>query len=224
MKSTPALVGILLAIGLAMVAGVFLFRSMHALDPLAENGSGAVATTFSGAHAELYGRTFEPTYDETRLKEIDQELLDLLALDKQPGSVARETLLDRAMQKARLYDALGQTGKAIEILEKVFENNFDRSGPLNNLMATLYEKVGAYQLALDRYEFLVRDLGDFTFLQRVAQVWTNRGDERRAKKAMDAYEAMRARYEREEAASGASMSGATVSGISTDNSSGTVSE
>lgn len=128
------------------------------------------------------------------------------------------------MQKARLYDALGQTGKGIEVLEKIFEDNFDRSGPLNNLMATLYEKVGAYQLALDRYEFLVRDLGDFTFLQRVSQMWADRGDTERAKKSMDAYETMRARYEREQAASGTSMSGATVSGVSLDNSSGATAE
>lgn len=84
MKSTPALVGILLAIGLAMVAGVFLFRSMHALDPLADTGSGTASATASGTHADLYGRTFVPTYDEARLQEIDQELLDLLALEKQP--------------------------------------------------------------------------------------------------------------------------------------------
>jgi tetratricopeptide (TPR) repeat protein len=223
MKSTPALVGILLAICLAMVAGVFLFRSMHALDPLADTASGTVSTG-SGMHPELYSRTFEPTYEKSRLQEFDKELLDLLALEKQPGSVSREELIDRAISKARLYDALGQTGKAIETLEKVFENNFDKNGQLNNAMATYYEKVGTYQLALDRYDFLVRELGDFTFLQRVARIWQDRGDNRRAKKAMDAYERMRAEYERQQSASGAAMSGATVSGVKTDNASGSTAE
>ncbi len=210
MKSTPALVGILVSIVLAIVAGAFLFRSMHALDPLVSSGDGASEATGSGAHPELYGRTFTPTYSEDRLTELDQELLTLLAKEKHSVSMSREMLVDNAIEKARLYDAIGQTGKAIETLEKIFEDNFDRSGPLNNAMATYYEKVGASQLALDRYDFLVRDLGDFTFLQRVARIWQDRGNQELADKAMRAYERMRTEYEAREAGSGV----VPVSGVS----------
>ncbi len=38
-------------------------------------------------------------------------------------------------------------------------------------MATLYEKVEAYDLALARLDILVREIGDFTYLQRVAEIW-----------------------------------------------------
>ena len=162
---------------------------------------GSSSGTNSDLHPELYSIAYTITYSSGEAARMSQ---DLDALMKQQATAStgvtiesRASMVKRIIQISDLYESLGQTGRAIEILEENFAGNVDQDYTYNYRLASLYEKVKAYNLALARYQFLITDtkfgdeknIGDYTFLQKIANIYYTEGDRARGDEAMRAYDA-----------------------------------
>lgn len=95
---------------------------------------------------------------------------------------------EQIVEKARLQDYLWEIWKSIKLYEENF-NLDNNSGSIvyNHNMAKLYERVKEYNLALERYKFLIEKMNNFQYFRDVAMMYKNSWDDINYKKYIDLY-------------------------------------
>lgn len=135
---------------------------------------------------ELYKQTTQVTFRDPKDIASFEKKID--ELNKQIKSNTGALSYDQIIEKTRYLDYLGKTWEALELYIDNFDNQkHAMSVPYNHNIAKLYEKLGAYDQAITRYEFLVNYFWSKDYYKEIAKVYKKQGNTEKYDEYMKLY-------------------------------------
>lgn len=123
-------------------------------------------------HKDLRNKTIDTSYISTGDKENYAKQLQSLNQDITQGT---GMTADQIMMKARLLGYLGKVGESI----KLYEENYSHTGnydliAYNHNMGRVYESVGKYGLAIQKYQYIIDTYKMDQYYQDIAEAYQKR--------------------------------------------------
>jgi tetratricopeptide (TPR) repeat protein len=137
-------------------------------------------------HPDLWDKTSPITfYDTGDLAMIQKQSADL---DVEIQSNTGQMTVNQVMDKARLLDYLGKPGEAIKLYEEHFTDgiNSKNSSYYHNI-GRLYEKVGEYDLAIFRYQYIIHTYKRYSYYKDIAEAYQKAGNQKKYEEYMGLY-------------------------------------